>query len=148
MPRTYALPPGNCMSKTHALPPGNCTSKMSHLVSPKLIFLTLIFLHPNKQVGRLVPEVLPSNPHSHHRSGNHGKCFLYIRTRRVTIKNQYNINTNNKYDNIIYNSNLLLSRLQRCIATINRWTDYFNNHCYYWVSQKHRKIIDPNGLRK
>ena len=86
MPRTYALPPGNCMSKTHALPPGNCTSKMSHLVSPKLVFLTLIFLHPNKQVGRLVPEVLPSNPHSHHRSGNHGKCFLYKRTRRVTIK--------------------------------------------------------------
>ena len=74
------------MPRTYALPPGNCTSKMSHLVSLKLVFLSLIFLHPNKQVGRLVPEVLPSNPHSHHRSGNHGKCFLYIRTRRVTIK--------------------------------------------------------------
>ena len=45
-----------------------------------------------------------------------------------------------------------LSRLQRCIATINRWTDYCNNHeiivCDYWLSQKHRKIIGPDGLEK
>ena len=40
-------------------------------------------------------------------------------------------------------------RLQRCIATINRWTDYCNNReiivSDYWLSQKHRKIIDPDG---
>ena len=43
-------------------------------------------------------------------------------------------------------------RLQRCIATINRWTDYRNNHeiivSDYWLSQKHRKIIGPDGLEK
>ena len=46
----------------------------------------------------------------------------------------------------------LPSRLQRCIATINRWTDYCNNHeiivSDYWLSQKHRKIIGPDGLEK
>ena len=34
----------------------------------------------------------------------------------------------------------LLDRLQRCIATINRWTDYCNNReiivSNYWLSQK------------
>ena len=44
------------------------------------------------------------------------------------------------------------ARLQRCIATINRWTDYCNNReiivSDYWLSQKHRKIIGPDGLEK
>ena len=44
------------------------------------------------------------------------------------------------------------SRLQRCITTINRWTDYCNNReiivSDYWLSQKHRKIIGPDGLEK
>ena len=44
------------------------------------------------------------------------------------------------------------NRLQRCIATINRWTDYCNNReiivSDYWLSQKHRKIIGPDGLEK
>ena len=44
------------------------------------------------------------------------------------------------------------SRLQRCIATINRWTDYCNNQeiivSDYWLSQKHRKIIGPDCLEK
>ena len=44
------------------------------------------------------------------------------------------------------------TRLQRCIATINHWTDYCNNHeiivSDYWLSQKHRKIIGPDGLEK
>ena len=43
-------------------------------------------------------------------------------------------------------------RLRRCIATINRWTDYCNNHeiiiSNYWLSQKHRKIIGPDGSEK
>ena len=43
-------------------------------------------------------------------------------------------------------------RLQRCIATINRWTDYCNNReiivSNYWLSQKHRKIIGPDSLKK
>ena len=43
-------------------------------------------------------------------------------------------------------------RLRRCIATINRWTDYCNNReiivSDYWLSQKHRKIIGPDGLEK
>ena len=44
------------------------------------------------------------------------------------------------------------NRLQRCIATINRSTDYCNNHeiiiSDYWLSQKHQKIIGPDGLKK
>ena len=43
-------------------------------------------------------------------------------------------------------------RLRRCIATINRWTDYCINReiiaSDYWLSQKHRKIIGPDGLEK
>ena len=34
----------------------------------------------------------------------------------------------------------------------HRWTDYCNNHeitvSDYWLSQKHRKIIGPDGLEK
>ena len=82
--------------------------KMSHLVSPKLVSLSLIFLHPNKQVGRLVPEVLPPNPDSHHRSGNHAKCFLYIRTRKVTVKSTNPVEVPSALIEV-YNSGLLLS---------------------------------------
>ena len=45
-----------------------------------------------------------------------------------------------------------LTRLRQGIATINRWTDYCNNReiivSDYWLSQKHRKIIGPDGLEK
>ena len=43
-------------------------------------------------------------------------------------------------------------RLQRCIATINLWTDYCNNReiivSGYWLYQKHRKIIGPYTFKK
>ena len=45
---------------------------------------------------------------------------------------------------------MVVIRLQRCIATINRWTDYCNNReiivSDYWLSQKHRQIIGPDGF--
>ena len=43
-----------------------------------------------------------------------------------------------------------LDRLQRCIATINRWTDYCNNREIIVISclKKHRKIIGYDSLKK
>ena len=44
------------------------------------------------------------------------------------------------------------SQVRLDFATINCWTDYCNNReiivSNYWLSQKHRKIIGPDGLEK
>ena len=53
---------------------------------------------------------------------------------------------------ITFTYQIMCIRLRRCIATINRWTNYCNNReiivSDYWLSQKHRKIIGPDGLEK
>ena len=57
-----------------------------------------------------------------------------------------------RFDNDNFKVMKLLNRLQRCIATIKCWTDYCNNREIIvsdnWLSQKHRKIIGPDGLEK
>ena len=69
----------------------------------------------------------------------------------ITVWDQRSLSMNYFTRYAACNTNMC-PRLQRCIATINRWTDYCNNHeiivSDYWLSQKHRKIIGPDGLEK
>ena len=131
------------------------------------------FLHPtHKKHWKTLPEAKHLISILGIRFGGHGAWFWYTQCNhsstgpsslrsnimKHTGENPYRVSPRIDFDDPSppQNSTKLFqmapSRLQRCIATINRWTDYFNNHeiivSDYWLSQKHRKIIGPDGLEE